>query len=90
MTHLPIVQGFQDVPFFETTNEAMQLLKKHRAISAASDHGAMTVWMYDNSWTGLKPSYRAYRSVYGATMDEIETRSLTELRSFIAKNLKKL
>ena len=90
MTHLPIVQGFQDVPFFETTDEAMRMLKKHRVISAASDHGAMTVWMYDDTWPGLKPLYRAYRSVYCSMQDEIETRHLTELRSFIAKNLKKL
>lgn len=87
MFHIPIVAKFKPV-FFSTTKECMLLLKTHRHVSAATDLGSMSVWLYDDTHENRKPVYRAYRSVHCVIRAEIETDSLTTLRSFVATQLR--
>lgn len=87
MFHLPIVKKFPTI-FFNSTAECMKRLKVHRCVSTASDYGSITAWCYDATLDGQKPVYRANRSAWMVVQDEIETTNLSELRSFVAKNMK--
>lgn len=92
--HTYILAGLEDVkrktvraPGFDSVAEAFRLLRpqgKWRAVTTASDHGAISLWIDD------KGKYRASRYFHMRTMEEHCVTSRRKIAPLITAALRRL
>ncbi len=76
---LPGVKGgkIADVSFAKSVSGAMKVLRTHRAVTGAGDHGAWTVWRDDDG------KYRCDFSRHRVTVNEIVADTKRAVRGWL-------
>lgn len=70
-----------DLGFFGSVTAGMRELRKHRAITTASDNGAIAIWRYDSG------VYRCERYRHLITIDAAYCDTKAEIREWLKENL---
>ena len=84
LVDLPGVDGDLDYNSLTSVTQGIRELRKVRALSTASDGGAVTIWVDD------KGCYRGNRHVHFREMSSIKTETLRDLKTWLKSELPKI